>query len=102
CADAIHMDVMHDGEKPSAQVGALPVKVQLGPGALERVLHQVVGAGTVADERTRVATQPWDQLDQALRFIQGEQPSSASYSTLFGLGRQWREAAQVRDQRVKI
>src|SRR5204862_6131057 len=79
-----------------------PVKVQLSPGALERVLHQCVCAGAIADQRARIAAQPWDQLDQALRFIQGEQPSSAAYSTLFGLARQWRQTAQVCDERIEI
>ena len=63
------MYVVHHGEKPRAEIGPAAVEVQLRPRALQRVLHQVVGGGAVADQRASVAPQPRDQLNQALGFV---------------------------------
>src|SRR5258706_2490923 len=76
--------------------------MQLRPGALQRVLHQIVGARAVADQGPRVTPQPRNKLDQALGFVHGEQASGSGYSTLFRRVRQWRQAAQVRNNRSEI
>ena len=63
------MYVVHHGEQPRAEIGPAAVEVQLRPRTLQRVLHQVVGGGAVADQRASVAPQPRDQLNQALGFV---------------------------------
>src|SRR5688572_30523914 len=72
------MDVMHDREKPGPQIGPAAVEVELGPRPLERVLDQVVGGSTVADQRASVAPQPRNQVDKALGFIHRGNKASAT------------------------
>src|SRR2546421_12462889 len=45
--------------------------MQLRPGALQGVLHQVICCGPVAYKRAGVASQPRDQIDQTLGFVHG-------------------------------
>ncbi len=66
---AIDVNVVHDGEEPGAQVRAAAIQVQLRPGALQRVLDQVVGGSAIADERAGIAPQSRDQLNKALGFV---------------------------------
>src|SRR5262245_51227572 len=54
---------MHDGEKPRPQIAARAPEVELVPGALERVLDQVVGDVAVSHQGARVAPQPGYVLD---------------------------------------
>jgi hypothetical protein len=48
---------VHQGEEPSTQIGARPVKVELIETAEQRLLHEIVGAFFVAQKYLRVAPQ---------------------------------------------
>ena len=95
----VHEDVVHDGEQPRAQIAARTPQIELVPGALQRVLHQIIRGITLADERPRVAPQPRNVLDDRVavhrarvRLSVGKQGWGAGYSHCckhrrFGAGR---------------
>ena len=43
--------------------------MKLVPGALERVLHEIVGSSAICGERSRVTAQARDKLDDSLSII---------------------------------
>src|SRR5579859_1560708 len=58
--------------------------MQLRPGALERVLHEIVGGGAVPHQGPRVAPQSRNQLDQTLGFFHGNRSSAAAIPRYLG------------------
>ena len=63
-ADLVDEEVVHQREKPGAQVGARVPQAPLVAGALQRVLHQVVGARGVARQQPRIPAQGRDVGEQ--------------------------------------
>ncbi len=75
-AGGVGVQVVQDGEQPAAQVGAPHPQVRFAPGALQAVLHQVVGALGVAHQRVGIAPQAWRLLlDQSAEVIHGAIPA---------------------------
>ena len=68
-AHTIDVNIVHNRKKPGPKIGPATVEVQLGPGALQRVLDQVISSGPVAHQRAGVAAKPRDQLYQSLGFV---------------------------------
>ncbi|MCY1557162.1 hypothetical protein D9M68_939870 [compost metagenome] len=64
-AHAIDVQVVHDAEEPGAHVGHAAPQVRLGPGPLQRVLHQIVGVVTVVHQCARIAAQARHPAQQA-------------------------------------
>src|SRR4029077_5617633 len=85
--------VVHDGKEPRAKVGAAAIQVQFCPRTLEGVLHEIVGRCALAHQRSGVAPQPRNQLDQALGFVHGEQAERVRYSKLTWISARAVEAA---------
>lgn len=62
--------VVYQREQPGAQVAVWPPQIELAQGALQRVLHQVVGQGGIPHQRPCIAAQRRDMFDQ-IRVRQG-------------------------------
>ena len=62
--ELIHVDVVHDGEEPRAQIAPRPPHAPLLPPSRERVLHEVVGARRLARQHPRVAAQARNRGNQ--------------------------------------
>ena len=60
----VHVDVVHDGEEPRAEIAARPPQPPLLPASRERVLDEIVGARRLAGQHARVAAQPRNGGDQ--------------------------------------
>src|SRR5438128_8606607 len=54
---------MHDRKQPRSQVAPRAPEIELVPGALQRVLNQIVRDIAVADERAGIAPQTGNVLD---------------------------------------
>jgi hypothetical protein len=74
--------VFHDAEHPAAEIRAGLELREVGPGALDHRLHEIVGVVLIARQRAREAAQPRQQLDDAFTdFLRGVSHAFMSNNT---------------------
>lgn len=72
------LQVVHDREEPSAQIGAGLKEMALRPGPTKAILDKVISLRVVSTKRVSIATHPWNLLFQHPgEILQGAAPQSA-------------------------
>src|SRR5712671_642339 len=64
--------VAQNGEQPRRQIGAGLERVDVGNGAEQRLLHQIVGTIAIAAERNRERAQAWHRRQDVVAKLVGE------------------------------
>src|SRR6185436_5810613 len=76
--EMVDREVMQDRKQPRARIAFAPL-IPVADGPLQAILHQIVGGGSIADQRLRIAAQRRDhRLDQVQHVAHGTWTCTAS------------------------